>query len=139
MASCLYVARNSRATLPFHPPQIFDRAAKGIREAPSKALIGELAAASGDSPTAAFGLRQSMALLGASAGASVASLALALTHGNYPLTFSLSTVPAVLALVLLSAAFGPGSSAAIAGGRSRGCKAWPSRRGTSLACLSVVV
>lgn len=57
-----------------------------------------------------------MALLGASAGASVASLALALTGGNYPLTFALSTVPAVLALLLLSAAFGPGSKAAAAAG-----------------------
>lgn len=103
----------------FHP-QIFDRAAKGIREAPSKALIGELAASSGDSPTAAFGLRQSMALLGASAGASAASLALALTGGNYPLTFALSTVPAVLALLLLSAAFGPGSKAAAAAGEGAG-------------------
>ena len=96
--------------------------AKGIREAPSKALIGELSAASGDSPTAAFGLRQSMALLGASAGATAASLALALTGGNYPLTFALSTVPAVLALLLLSAAFGPGSSGVAACGCWRvGC------------------
>lgn len=104
--------------------------AKGIREAPSKALIGELAAASGDSPTAAFGLRQSMALLGASAGASAASLALMLTGGNYTLTFALSTAPAVLALLLLSAAFGPGSSGAVAGGeaRSRPCCMRPARR-----------
>ncbi len=108
--------------------QIFDRAAKGIREAPSKALIGELAASCGDSPTAAFGLRQSMALLGASAGASVASLALALTGGNYPLTFALSTVPAVLALLLLSAAFGPGSRGAAAGKRKSDL---PARQGSA--------
>ncbi len=34
--------------------QIFDRTIKGIREAPSKALVGDLAHQSGDSPAAAF-------------------------------------------------------------------------------------
>jgi hypothetical protein len=34
--------------------QIFDRTVKGIREAPSKALVGDLANQSGDSPAAAF-------------------------------------------------------------------------------------
>lgn len=37
---------------------MFDRASKGIREAPSKALIGDMAAQSGDSAAAAFSLRQ---------------------------------------------------------------------------------
>ena len=90
-------------------PQIFDRLAKGVREAPSKALIGELAAASGDSPAAAFGLRQSLATLGALGGALAAGAALRLTRRNYPLTFALSTVPAALALALLVAAFGSSS------------------------------
>ena len=35
--------------------QVFDRMSKGVREAPSKALIGELAAQSGDRPEQAFG------------------------------------------------------------------------------------
>ncbi len=35
--------------------KVFDRMSKGIREAPGKALIGELAAASGDRPEGAFG------------------------------------------------------------------------------------
>ena len=48
----------SRPCPPSLNHQIFDRVAKGIREAPSKALMGELAAAGGDSPAAAFGLRQ---------------------------------------------------------------------------------
>ena len=34
--------------------KVFDRMSKGIREAPSKALIGDLSQQSGDSPTAAF-------------------------------------------------------------------------------------
>ena len=37
------------------PGKVFDRMSKGIREAPGKALIGELAAASGDRPEGAFG------------------------------------------------------------------------------------
>jgi len=35
--------------------KVFDRMSKGVREAPGKALIGELAAASGDRPEGAFG------------------------------------------------------------------------------------
>ncbi len=34
--------------------KVFDRMSKGVREAPSKALIGDLAAQSGDSAAAAF-------------------------------------------------------------------------------------
>jgi hypothetical protein len=35
--------------------KVFDRMSKGVREAPGKALIGELATASGDRPEGAFG------------------------------------------------------------------------------------
>ena len=35
--------------------KVFDRMSKGIREAPGKALIGDLAAESGDRPEGAFG------------------------------------------------------------------------------------
>ena len=35
--------------------KVFDRMSKGVREAPSKALIGELARQSGDRPEGAFG------------------------------------------------------------------------------------
>lgn len=48
---------------------------KGIDEAPSKALIGELAAASRRLPAAAFSLRQSMATFGALVGAASAAAA----------------------------------------------------------------
>jgi CPA2 family monovalent cation:H+ antiporter-2 len=57
--------------------KIFDRMSKGIREAPSKALIGELATQSGESAAAAFSLRQSMATFGALFGAAVAAAGLA--------------------------------------------------------------
>jgi MFS family permease len=90
--------------------KIFDRMSKGVREAPSKALIGELAAQSNDSPAAAFSLRQAMATLGALVGAATAALAYNLSGKNYVMTFALASVPATIALVLVSFAFG-GSAA----------------------------
>lgn len=88
------------------PPQLFDRLAKGIREAPSKALMGQLAEAGGDDPAAAFALRQSLATLGALGGALAASAALRASGYNYALVFGLAWVPAAAALALLAAAFG---------------------------------
>ena len=43
--------------MPSHVLQILDRLVKGIREAPSKAIVSELAARSGDSASAAFSAR----------------------------------------------------------------------------------
>jgi len=86
--------------------KIFDRMSKGIREAPSKALIGELATQSGESAAAAFSLRQSMATFGALFGAAVAATAFKLSGQNYVATFSLAAVPAVIALTLVVYAFG---------------------------------
>ena len=86
--------------------KIFDRMSKGIREAPSKALIGELATQSGESAAAAFSLRQSMATFGALFGAAVAAAAFKISGQNYVATFSLAAVPAVVALSLVVYAFG---------------------------------
>lgn len=85
--------------------KIFDRMSKGIREAPSKALIGELATQSGESAAAAFSLRQSMATFGALFGAAVAAAAFKISGQNYVATFSLAAVPAVIALSLVVYAF----------------------------------
>jgi hypothetical protein len=86
--------------------KIFDRMSKGIREAPSKALIGDLADASGDSSAAAFSLRQSMATFGALLGAGAAALAYKLSGQNYVATFAMAALPASLALALVMFAFG---------------------------------
>jgi len=93
--------------------KIFDRMSKGIREAPSKALIGELATQSGESAAAAFSLRQSMATFGALFGAAVAATAFKLSGQNYVATFSLAAVPAMIALSLVIFAFGRGDVAAV--------------------------
>ena len=42
--------------------KVFDRMSKGVREAPGKALIGELAAESGDKTEGAFGTLQHVTL-----------------------------------------------------------------------------
>lgn len=86
--------------------KIFDRMSKGIREAPSKALIGDLATQSGDSAAAAFSLRQSMATFGALLGAAAAAAAYQISGKNYVMTFALAAVPATLALALVVLAFG---------------------------------
>eukprot|EP00890_Picochlorum_soloecismus_P006851 jgi/Picsp_1/991/NSC_04475-R1_major facilitator superfamily mfs_1 len=87
--------------------KIFDRVSKGIREAPSKALIGQLAAQSGDSAAAAFSLRQSMATFGALMGAAAAAAAYKISGQNYVATFGIAALPAAVALTLVIYAFGP--------------------------------
>lgn len=77
-----------------------DRLGKGIRGAPRDALVADL------SPPhllgAAFGLRQSLDTVGAFAGPLVALLVMALSSDNYRLVFWLSTVPAVLAVLVIA-------------------------------------
>ncbi|KAL4517857.1 hypothetical protein Ndes2526A_g02232 [Nannochloris sp. 'desiccata'] len=99
--------------------KIFDRMSKGIREAPSKALIGDLAAQSGESASAAFSLRQSMATFGALVGAGAAAAAYQLSGKNYVLTFALAAVPATMALVLVLFAFGGAKGAADAAAKAK--------------------
>lgn len=86
--------------------KIFDRMSKGIREAPSKTLIGDLANQSGDSAAAAFSLRQSMATFGALVGAAAAATAYQLSGKNYVATFAMAALPATMALLLVVTAFG---------------------------------
>ncbi|DBA86812.1 hypothetical protein WJX79_000242 [Trebouxia sp. C0005] len=86
--------------------KVFDRMSKGVREAPGKALIGELAAESGDKTEGAFGLRQAMGTFGALMGSLIAGLAYTLSGRNYAVTFSLSALPALGALLLVTTAFG---------------------------------
>ena len=87
--------------------KVFDRMSKGIREAPGKALIGDLAAVGGDRPEGAFGLRQALGTLGALVGSAVAAAAFSLSGQNYVATFALASIPAAAALLITVSAFGP--------------------------------
>ncbi|KAG1657019.1 hypothetical protein FOA52_012045 [Chlamydomonas sp. UWO 241] len=87
--ACLYV---------FFFAKLMDRMSKGIREAPTKAIMNELARESGDSPDAAYGLRQSLATAGMLAGSTIAAVSFYVTGCNYEMTFALAMVPPALAL-----------------------------------------
>ncbi|GIL69179.1 hypothetical protein Vretimale_12677 [Volvox reticuliferus] len=89
----------------FFMAKLFDRLSKGIREAPTKAVMNELAKDSGDAPDAAYGLRQSLATAGMLIGSTIASLTFAATGNNYILTFTVAAIPPALALLWLVANF----------------------------------
>jgi hypothetical protein len=78
---------------------------KGIREAPTKAVMNELALKSGDAPDAAYGLRQSLATAGALIGSTVSTLVFLGTGHNYIATFAAASVPPLFALLWLVAKF----------------------------------
>lgn len=85
--------------------KLLDRLSKGIREAPTKAVINELARESGDAPDAAYGLRHSLATAGALIGSSLASAVFTATGQNYVLTFTAAIIPPAIALVWLFSQF----------------------------------
>ncbi|GLI66744.1 hypothetical protein VaNZ11_010693 [Volvox africanus] len=89
----------------FFMAKLLDRLSKGIREAPTKAVMNELAKESGDAPDAAYGLRQSLATAGMLIGSTIASLTFAATGNNYILTFTVAAIPPALALLWLVANF----------------------------------
>lgn len=111
--------------------KVFDRMSKGIREAPGKALIGDLAAVGGDRPEGAFGLRQALGTLGALVGSAVAAAAFSLSGQNYVATFALASIPAAAALLITVTAFGPMAR------ESAAAKAAAPKKGDDLAGMSL--
>lgn len=93
--------------------QALDQTFRGLREAPTKALVGQLAAESGrpGAAAAAFSLRQALSTAGMLLGAGSAALAFRLTGGRYEGAFALSTLPAALGAALVAASLGGRSSA----------------------------
>eukprot|EP00891_Asterochloris_glomerata_P008342 jgi/Astpho2/8342/fgenesh1_pg.00122_%23_79_t len=114
--ACLYWVTAGKV---FDRWQCCFRMSKGIREAPGKALIGDLAREAGDRTEGAFSLRQSMATFGALLGSAIAGLAFRLSGSNYILTFALSAIPASAALLLVTTAFGKGATAADAANKKK--------------------
>lgn len=76
-----------------------DRLSKGIRSAPTDALIADLSKSSlyGEN----FGLRQTYYTLGDVTGAIIAMLIMLASNNNYRLVFLLSFIPAALAFLIL--------------------------------------
>lgn len=79
--------------------QSLDRLIKGIRSAPTDALIADLSPKSHQG--ASYGVRQSLYTFGGMFGALLASLLMHATQHDYRLIFMLSMIPATLALCLV--------------------------------------
>jgi MFS family permease len=76
-----------------------DRLSKGIRSAPTDALIADLS--DKNLYASNFGYRQAFYTLGQVAGALLAMVILLLSHNNYRLLFTLAVIPAILATLVL--------------------------------------
>lgn len=76
-----------------------DRLSKGIRSAPTDALIADLSDTSLYATN--FGLRQALYTLGAVVGALVAMIIMVVSENNYRLVFALSCIPALMSLLVL--------------------------------------
>ena len=79
--------------------RFIDRLSKGIRSAPTDALIADL------SPKihrgASYGMRQSLYTFGGMFGALLASILMTVTTHDYRMIFMLSMIPATLAVIIL--------------------------------------
>ena len=76
-----------------------DRLSKGIRSAPTDALIADLS--SSNLYATNFGMRQSLYTFGDVIGALLAMIIMLISHNNYRLVFALSFIPASFAIVIL--------------------------------------
>lgn len=76
-----------------------DRFVKGIRSAPTDALIGDLTGP--NSKGKAYGIKQSFSVFGSVIGGLLASYIIYITSNNYRVAFALSAIPVVIALLVL--------------------------------------
>lgn len=76
-----------------------DRLSKGIRSAPTDALIADLSPK--ECRGSSFGMRQSLYTFGGMFGALLASILMTMTAHNYRLIFMLAMIPVTFALIIL--------------------------------------
>ena len=79
--------------------KLLDRFGKGVRAAPTDALLADLSPRTKRSTT--YGLHQSLTTLGGVFGSMCAVACMTLTHNNYRLTFTLAAIPSVFAIFML--------------------------------------
>lgn len=89
----------------FFIAKLLDRVSKGVRETPSKAIINELAHKAGEPAHTAYGIRHSMATMGALIGSTISTGVFILSGKNYMLTFGIATLPPLLAFIWIFIAF----------------------------------
>ncbi|MHA1558559.1 MAG: MFS transporter [Alphaproteobacteria bacterium] len=76
-----------------------DRLSKGIRAAPTDALIGDLSSKQRQGTN--YGVRHSLSMLGAMTGGVIAYILMNISSNNYRLVFAFSIIPSFLAFVVL--------------------------------------
>ena len=79
--------------------KLLDRFGKGIRAAPTDALIADLSPRPKRSAT--YGLHQSMTTLGGVVGSLVAMTTMNATSNNFRATFTLASIPSIIAIFIL--------------------------------------
>ena len=79
--------------------KLLDRFGKGIRAAPTDALVADLSPRQKRSST--YGLHQSMTTLGGVIGSIAAVVCMKITQNNFRATFSVASIPSILAIVIL--------------------------------------
>jgi hypothetical protein len=89
----------------FFVAKLMDRISKGIRETPSKAIINELAHNAGEPAHTAYGIRHSLATMGALIGTTISTGVFIASGKNYTLTFTIATIPPLLAFIWVFIAF----------------------------------
>lgn len=106
MLSNVYIAFGASAAMYwFFVAKLLDRMSKGIRESPSKAIINELGQIAKEPVHIAYGIRHSLATMGALIGSTISTGVFIASGKNYTLTFTLATLPPLIAFVWLFVAF----------------------------------
>jgi len=79
--------------------RLLDRLSKGIRSAPTVALIADLAPK--NLQGSSYGLRQALYVMGAMVGSLSATILMKISNNNFRLVFLFATLPAIFALIIL--------------------------------------
>lgn len=88
--------------------RFFDRLSKGLRSAPTDALIADISHKSNYAKN--FGFRQSWCSFGGVVGAGIATLIMMFFNNDYRLLFGLALVPAILAIFVILKMINPAPS-----------------------------
>jgi MFS family permease len=106
MLSNIYIAFGAVSAMYwFFVAKLLDRMSKGIRESPSKAIINELGQTAKEPVHVAYGIRHSLATMGALIGSTISTAVFIASGKNYTLTFAMASVPPLIASLWFFIAF----------------------------------
>ena len=84
---------------PLFQAKFLERIGNGLQSTPRDAIVGDWAPK--DQKATCFGMRQSLAALGAVVGSIIASILLKKSNGDYQFVFWMATIPSILAIFLI--------------------------------------